>query len=209
MPEPQDGTVVADLAIFPLGTVLFPGGVLPLRVFEPRYLELVRECAAADRPFGVCLITDGGEVGEAAQHEAIGCTARIVDFDREASGLLNLRTIGERRFRVLERRVRKDNSIRADVEMIDDDEPAAIPPEYAACASLVRRLVDDLVAREPDPMRQMIAAPYEFESAAWVSNRLCEFLPIPPRARQKLMELDDAITRLSVIHQYLQQHRVI
>ena len=209
MPEPQDGTVVADLAIFPLGTVLFPGGVLPLRVFEPRYLELVRECAAADRPFGVCLITDGSEVGEAAQHEAIGCTARIVDFDREASGLLNLRTIGERRFRVLERRVRKDNSIRADVEMIDDDEPAAIPPEYAACASLVRRLVDDLVAREPDPMRQMIAAPYEFESAAWVSNRLCEFLPIPPRARQKLMELDDAITRLSVIHQYLQQHRVI
>src|SRR5690606_10829216 len=84
MPEPQDGTVVADLAIFPLGTVLFPGGVLPLRVFEPRYLELVRECAAADRPFGVCLITDGSEVGEAAQHEAIGCTARIVDFDREA-----------------------------------------------------------------------------------------------------------------------------
>jgi len=209
MPEPQDASVVADLAIFPLGTVLFPGGVLPLRVFEPRYLELVRECAAADRPFGVCLITDGSEVGEAAQHESIGCTARIVDFDREASGLLNLRTIGERRFRVLERRVRKDGSIRADVDMIDDDEPAAIPPEYAACASLVRRLVDDLVAREPDPMRQMIAAPYAFESAAWVSNRLCEFLPIPPRARQKLMELDDAVTRLSVIHQYLQQHRVI
>lgn len=201
--------MTTDLAIFPLGTVLFPGGVLPLRVFEARYLDLVRECTAADLPFGVCLITDGSEVGAAAQHEAIGCTARIVDFDMEQAGVLNLRTIGGQRFRVLERRVRKDGLVRADIEMIDPDEPAAIPPEFAACASLVRRLVDDLVARESDPMRQMIARPYDFDSAVWVGNRLCEFLPIPPRARQKLMELDDALTRLSLIHQYLQQHQVI
>jgi len=201
--------VTTDLAIFPLGTVLFPGGVLPLRVFEARYLDLVRECTAADMPFGVCLITDGSEVGEAARHEAIGCTARIVDFDMEQPGVLNLRTIGGQRFRVLDRRVRKDGLARADIEMIDPDEPAAIPTEFAACASLVRRLVDDLVAREPDPMRQMIARPYDFDSAVWVGNRLCEFLPIPPRARQKLMELDDALTRLSLIHQYLQQHQVI
>ncbi|RPH66129.1 MAG: ATP-dependent protease [Burkholderiales bacterium] len=201
--------MTTDLAIFPLGTVLFPGGVLPLRVFEARYLDLVRECTAADMPFGVCLITDGSEVGEAARHEAIGCTARIVDFDMEQPGVLNLRTIGGQRFRVLDRRVRKDGLARADIEMIDPDEPAAIPTEFAACASLVRRLVDDLVAREPDPMRQMIARPYDFDSAVWVGNRLCEFLPIPPRARQKLMELDDALTRLSLIHQYLQQHQVI
>lgn len=201
--------MVRDLAIFPLGTVLFPGGVLPLRVFETRYLDLVRECTAADAPFGVCLITEGSEVGEAARHEAVGCTAHIVDFDMEKAGVLNLRTVGGQRFRVLERRVGKDRLIRADVEMIDADEPAAVPRDFAACASLLRRLVDDLVAREPDPMRQMIAAPYDFDSAAWVGNRLCEFLPIPPRARQKLMELEDAPTRLSLIHQYLQQHRVL
>jgi Lon protease-like protein len=200
---------MGDLAIFPLGTVLFPGGVLPLRVFEPRYLDLVRECTAADLPFGVCLITDGHEVGAVARHETIGCTARIVDFDMEEAGVLNLRTIGGQRFRVLERRVRKDASIRADIEMIDVDEPAAIPAQFAACGALVRRLVEDLVAREPDPMRQMIARPYDFDSAVWVGNRLCEFLPIPARARQKLMELDDAVTRLSLIHQYLQQHQVI
>ncbi|MCO5106842.1 MAG: LON peptidase substrate-binding domain-containing protein [Burkholderiaceae bacterium] len=201
--------MVRDLAIFPLGTVLFPGGVLPLRVFEARYLDLVRECAAADAPFGVCLITEGSEVGEAAQHEAVGCTAHIVDFGMEDAGVLNLRTVGGQRFRVLERRVRKDRLVRADVEMIDPDDPAPVSEEYAACASLLRRLVDDLVAREPDPMRQMIARPYDFDSAAWVGNRLCEFLPIPPRARQKLMELDDALTRLSLIQQYLKQHRVI
>ncbi|MCL4184282.1 MAG: LON peptidase substrate-binding domain-containing protein [Burkholderiaceae bacterium] len=195
--------------MFPLGTVLFPGGVLPLRVFEPRYLDLVRECTAADLPFGVCLITEGNEVGEAAQHELIGCTARIVDFDMERSGVLGLRTVGGQRFRVLERRVRADGLIRADIEMIDPDEPAPVPQEFEACVTLLRRVVEDLVAREPDPMRQMIAPPYDFDSSVWVSNRLCEFLPIPPRARQKLMELDDAVTRLSLLHQYLQQHRVI
>lgn len=198
-----------DLAIFPLGTVLFPGGVLPLRVFEPRYLDLVRECTAAELPFGVCLITEGNEVGEAAQHEAIGCTARIVDFDMERSGVLSLRAMGGQRFRVLERRVRADGLVRADIEMIDPDEPTPVPQEFAACTTLLRRVVDDLVAREPDPMRQMIAPPYDFDSAVWVGNRLCEFLPIPPRARQKLMALDDAVTRLSLLHQYLQQHRVI
>jgi Lon protease-like protein len=198
-----------ELAIFPLGTVLFPGGVLPLRVFEPRYLDLVRDCTAADLPFGVCLITEGNEVGEPAQHEAIGCTARIVDFDMEQSGVLGLRTVGGQRFRVLERRMRADGLIRADIEMLDPDEPAPVPQEFAACTTLLRRVVDDLVAREPDPMRQMIAHPYDFDSAVWVGNRLCEFLPIPPRARQKLMELDDAVTRLSLLYQYLQQHRVI
>ncbi len=199
-----------ELAIFPLNTVLFPEGVLPLRVFEARYLDLVRECTAAELPFGVCLITGGEEVGEAAEHEPIGCTARIVDFDiEEDSGLLNLRALGGQRFRVLERRVRQDGLIRAEIEMIDPDEAAAVPQEFEGCVTLVRRLVDDLVSRETDPMRQMIAEPYRFESAAWVGNRLCEFLPIAPRARQKLMELDDAVTRLSLIHHYLHNHQVL
>lgn len=198
-----------ELAIFPLRTVLFPGGVLPLRVFEARYLELVRECTTADLPFGVCLITHGTDTDPNARHEAVGCTARIVDFDSEESGLLNLRVIGGERFRVLDRRVRQDGLIRADIEMIDPDDTAEIPEEFGGCVTLVRRLVDDLVAREADPMRRMIAEPYRFESASWVGNRLGEFLPIAPRARQKLMELDDAVTRLSLIHQYLHQHQVL
>ncbi len=201
--------MIRDLAIFPLGTVLFPGGVLPLRVFEARYLDLVRECTAADSPFGVCLITEGSEVGEAARHEEIGCTARIVDFDTDGAGVLTLRAIGGQRFRVLERRVRDDRQVRADVALIEPDAPATIPGEFTACVSLLRRVVDDLAAREPDPMRRMIAAPHDFDSAAWVGNRLCEFLPIPPRARQKLMALDDALIRLSLIQQYLRQHRVL
>jgi Lon protease-like protein len=93
--------------------------------------------------------------------------------------------------------------------MIEPDADVPVPREHADCETLVRRLVDDLVDREKDPMRRMIAEPYRFESASWVGNRICEFLPIAPRARQKLMELDDAVTRLSLIHQYLNQHQVL
>lgn len=198
-----------ELAIFPLDTVLFPDGVLPLRVFESRYLDLVRECTAAELPFGVCLITEGSEVGPAAEHEIIGCTARIVDFDLEAAGLLNLRALGGQRFRVLDRHVRQDGLIRAEIEMIDPDEQVPVPPECEGCVSLVRRLVDDVVARESDPMHRMIAEPYRFDSASWIGNRLAEFLPIAPSGRQKLMELEDPVTRLSLIHQYLHHHQVV
>ncbi len=200
----QDG-----LAIFPLNTVLFPDGVLPLRIFEPHYMDLVRECSTADLPFGVCLIIEGSEVGPPARHEAIGCTARIVDFDTDPSGLLSLRTLGGQRFRIVERRVRQDGLIRADIEMIDPDLVVAVPAEFSACEVLLRRLVDDLAVRVPDPMQRMIAEPCHFDSAGWVANRLSEFLPIAPRARQKLMELGDGVTRLSLIHQYLQQQQVI
>lgn len=198
-----------DLAIFPLNTVLFPGGVLPLRIFEARYMDMARDCMSKQRPFGVCLITSGGEVGEAAEHEEVGCAATIADWDMQQLGLLQVRAIGGQRFRVLARRVQADGLIRADVEWMDPDPPAAMPEEFVVCASLVRRIVEDLVLREADPMKRMIAEPYDFDSAAWVGNRLCEFLPISARARQRLMELDDPLTRLSLIHRYLQDHRVI
>ncbi|HOA92747.1 MAG TPA: LON peptidase substrate-binding domain-containing protein [Quisquiliibacterium sp.] len=200
---------LADIAIFPLGSVLFPGGVLPLRVFEARYMDMVRDCMQHGAPFGVCLITRGREVGEAAEHEPVGCLATITDWDMQQLGLLQIRTRGGMRFRVLERRVQKDGLVRADLEPIEDDPRVEVPEPFADCARLVRRIVDDLVAREPDPLNRMVAEPYDFASAGWVANRLCEFLPIPARARQKLMELPDPLARLSLVHQYLQQHRVL
>ena len=199
----------SNLAIFPLGTVLFPGGVLPLRIFEARYMDMARDCMSKQLPFGVCLITSGGEIGEPAEHEEVGCTATIADWDMQQLGLLQVRAIGGQRFRVLSRRVQADGLIRADAEPIDEDPPALVPDVFVVCSSLVRRIVEDLVLREDDPMKRMIAEPYEFDSATWVGNRLCEFLPISPKARQRLMELDDPLTRLSLIHQYLQQHQVI
>ncbi len=201
--------MLSDLAIFPLNTVLFPGGVLPLRIFEPRYMDMVRDCMTRDSAFGVCLITSGGEVGEAAEHEAIGCTARIVDWEMEQLGVLNVRAIGGDRFRAQFRRVQHDGLVRADAVPIRHDPATPLPPEFGVCADLLRRLVDDLVESETDPMKRMIAAPYAFESAVWVGNRLCEFLPIPPKARHGLMVLDDPLARLALVHQYLKQHQLV
>lgn len=197
------------VAIFPLNTVLFPGGVLPLRIFETRYIDMVRECMHREAPFGVCMITKGNEVGTAASHEAVGCLARIVDFDTEEAGLLHLRTIGGQRFHIRARAIEKNGLVRADLELLDADPEVEVPDEHAPCAALIRRVVDDLVTREPDAAQRMIAEPYQYESAAWVGNRLCEFLPIPLKARQKLMELPDPVVRLQIVHRFLQQQQVL
>jgi Lon protease-like protein len=201
--------VIADLPIFPLGTVLFPGGVLPLRVFETRYMDMVRDCMQRETPFGVCLITRGGEVGEPAEHEPIGCLAHIRGWDMEQLGLLQLRTVGGARFRIVDRRVGRTGLIRASVDTLPDDPLVPVPEPMAECATLLRRIVEELREREPDPQKRMIAEPCHFDSAAWVSNRLCEFLPIPDAARHKLMALDEPLARLSLVHRWLQQHQVI
>ncbi len=198
-----------DLPIFPLSSVLFPGGVLPLRIFEARYMDMVRERMQRDAPFGICLITRGGEVGEAAEHESVGCLAHIRGWDMEQLGVLQLRAVGGQRLRVLERDVGANGLIRAKVELLPDDPQMPIPDEMTDCVLLIRRIVDELRTREPDPERRMIAEPCDFESAAWVANRIAEFMPIPAPAKHKLMTLDEPVARLSIVHRWLHQHQVI
>jgi uncharacterized protein len=199
-----------DIPIFPLGTVLFPGGVLPLRVFEARYMDMVRDCMKREAPFGVCLITHGGEVGEPAEHETVGCLASIRDWDMEQLGLLQIRTVGTERFRIVARQVAPNGLVLAQVETIEDDDPGvAVPDAFSVCAALLARIVEDLERREADPEKRMIASPYAFDSAAWVSNRLAEFLPIPGPLKHKLMVLDDPVARLGLVHRFLEQHQVI
>jgi Lon protease-like protein len=200
---------LADIPIFPLSTVLFPGGVLPLRVFEARYMDMVRDCMQRETPFGVCLITRGGEVGEAAEHESIGCLAHIRGWDMQQLGLLQLRTVGGSRFAIVDRRVGRNGLIRATADELPDDPRVGVPDELAECTMLIRRIVDELREREPDPDKRMIAEPCDFDSAAWVANRLCEFLPISNAAKHKLMALDEPLARLSLVHRYLQQHQVL
>ena len=194
--------------IFPLGSVLFPQGVLPLRIFETRYTDMVRECMRSNVAFGVCLITKGNEVGTPADFEAIGCLARIVDFDMEQQGVLQIRTIGEQRFKVIDKRVDQAQLIRASVELIPDDAKLDLPDEFVGCANLAKQLVIEIKQKFDGDPEQVIAKPYEFELAGWVANRLCEVLPIEPKAKQKLMELQDPLSRLSLINQFLESKQV-
>jgi Lon protease-like protein len=183
--------------IFPLNAVLFPGGLLPLRVFEARYMDMTRDCLKRDAPFGVCLIHEGAEVGAPAVPEGIGCLAKILECDMQQLGVLNLKTRGSQRFRILEREASTQGLISADVELIPPDASVAVPEKFAPCA----RLLEMLVADQGKPI---FAEPYAFDDAAWVGYRLTEILPVPLVAKQKLLELTDSLARLSILQRFLE-----
>ena len=190
-----------DLAIFPLNAVLFPGGLLPLRIFEQRYMEMAKSCLKNDGHFGICLIRSGREVGAPAVPELIGSTAKIVEWDMQHLGVLSVKVQGGRRFRIIESRVTQTGLTRASVEMLPHDADSSLPEEFDACAMLLKAVFEE---RGPE----IVAAPLRFESSSWVSSRLAEILPVPLAAKQKLLELDDARQRIEILGKFLQQHRL-
>lgn len=196
-----DAGVIEDLAIFPLATVLFPDGLLPLRIFEQRYMDMAKDCLKQERPFGICLIRSGSEVGAPAIPEAVGCLARIVDWDMQQLGMLQVKARGGARFRILASHVTAAGLTRARVELLATETDAALPPAYLACARLLRAVLDE-------HGESLVAAPLRFESSAWVGARLTEILPVPTAAKQKLLELDDAVQRIEILHKFLVQHRL-
>lgn len=192
---------LADLAIFPLNAVLFPGGLLPLRVFEQRYMDMAKACLKDNRPFGVCLIRCGKEVGAPATPEPVGCTARIQEWDMQQLGVLSIRTIGEQRFRIKSSAVTEAGLTRAEVELLPQDDDTELPEEFGACAALLKAVIEEHGSG-------MVAAPIRFDSSSWVSARLTEILPVPLAAKQKLLELADATQRIEILNKFLQQHRL-
>jgi uncharacterized protein len=200
--------LLPTVPLFLLSNVLFPNGVMRLRVFEQRYVDMVRQCMREKKPFGVCLVTKGKEPNDPKDFVRIGCLARIVDFDMEQLGVLEIRCNGEQRFEVQTFDVQKDGLVLAQVKMIEPDATVAIPDELSTCASLAQELVKEIEKKMDEQSNQVIAAPYEFESAAWVGNRLCEVLPISPAARQELMALRDPLSRLNLVEQYLRNKQV-
>jgi hypothetical protein len=188
---------LSNVPIFPLNTVLFPGGLLPLRVFEARYMDMTRDCLKRDAPFGVCLIREGSEVGAPAVSERIGCLAKILDCDMQQQGILILRTRGGERFRILEQRTGAQGLTTADVELIAPEASIAVPAEFAPCA----RLLEMVVA---DQGKAIFAEPHAFNDASWVGYRLAEILPVPLIAKQKLLELTDSLSRLSILQRFLE-----
>jgi Lon protease-like protein len=188
--------------IFPLNAVLFPGGLLPLRVFEARYMDMTRDCLKREEPFGVCLIHEGAEVGTPAVPEGVGCLAKILDWDMQQQGILNLRTHGSQRFRILARETSPQGLISADVELIPPDARIAMPEKFASCARLLEMVV-------LDQGKPVFAEPHAFDDAAWVSYRLTEILPVPLVAKQKLLELSDSVARLSILQRFLESRGLV
>lgn len=187
-----------DVPLFPLGTVLFPGGLLPLRLFEQRYLEMAKACLRDEAPFGVCLIREGSEVGAPATHEPIGCLARITQWDMQQLGLLQVLARGGERFRVVAERVRADGLILGEIETLPEPADSPVGERHGACVRLLERIAAEHGER-------LFAAPFRMDSSAWVGARLAEVLPLPAAMRQKLMELDDPLQRLDILQRLLSQ----
>jgi uncharacterized protein len=181
------------LPLFPLKTVLVPGAALGLRVFEPRYLDLVRECGHDGSGFGICLILEGEEAGATTTSAAFGTEARIEDFGAEAGGLLTLQVRGARRFHVRRTRVRDNGLVVAQVEWCEPDPDDELRPEHAVLGMLLRGILEQVGGEHA------AAPPARFDDAGWVGWRLAELLPLDDGQRQLLLQEDDPHARLDAL----------
>lgn len=178
------------LPLFPLNTVLFPGGPLPLRIFETRYIDMVRRCMRQRSSFGVLLIRAGAEVGSVTSTAEIGTSARIVDFYQLPDGLLGITCVGERKFRVRERSRQPDGLNVGEIEWLPPEADVALPAEHHHLGQLLRKVLPEL-----SELYQNV--PKHFDDAGWVSSRLAEILPLELSDKQFLLEMDDPLVRLA------------
>jgi Lon protease-like protein len=181
--------------------VLFPGGRLPLRIFENRYMEMAKACLRDGTAFGVCLIREGAEVGAPATPMDIGCLARIAEWDMEQLGVLQIVVRGERRFRIVGRRVQPDGLVRASIQILSDGEDAEVPGDCATCVRLLERLIEQRGA--------LFEQPHRLDSSAWVSSRLAEILPLPLAIKQLLLEIAEARARLERLNEFLGKSQAV
>jgi hypothetical protein len=198
------GTSVETLRIplFPLNTVLFPGGLQPLKIFEQRYLDMAAACMKDNSPFGICLIDKGGEVGRAAVPHGVGTLASISNWEMEQLGILMITAQGGRRFRIIETQIGDGHLLEGTVELLAEASPTPLPPERERLLPLLQRIVGDL-----GPER--IPEPHRYDDAEWVGYRITEVLPIQNLAKQKLLELDDPLARLEILEKYLSQRKLL
>ena len=219
-------TLIA-LPLFPLQSVLFPGGLLPLRIFEVRYLDMVRRCHEAGTPFGVVCLQQGSEVlrpppatqpnpsgqppapsGDGFANETffdIGTLARIDDLQRPQPGLIMIRCTGTQRFRVQRREKLRHGLWTADVELLADDPVVAVPDDLAHTRTAFEHLIARIEEQIPRPAERPLLPPYRWDDCGWLANRWCELLPLEPGLKQRFMSLDNPLVRLELVADTLGQ----
>jgi Lon protease-like protein len=197
---------LTSLPLFPLGTVLFPGGVLPLRIFEVRYLDMIGKCHKAGAPFGVVSLTEGSEVRVPGGKEAfakVGTIATISDLDTPQPGLMVIRAQGQQRFRITSSDQLRHGLWVADVERLAADIAVPVPDDLKPTAQALARLIQSLQLKAGDEGQLPLAEPYRLDDCGWVANRWCELLPLSVQLKQRLMELDNPLVRLELVSDVL------
>jgi Lon protease-like protein len=193
------------LPLFPLRTVLYPGGVLPIKIFEQRYIEMVKQSLKRDEPFGVCLLTGGEEVAKAGvtqQFAMIGTLARIVRFDMPQQGILHIAAQGGERFRVTHHHVDASGLAVAEATLLAPEPALALGDDYAPLANLLE-LIAGRIGADNFP------AEHAYDNGSWVGYRLAEVLPLPLHIKQTMLEINDAGVRLKVLREFLLQQQLI
>ena len=186
------------LPLFPLNTVVFPGGRLPLRIFEQRYIEMVKQAIADSSPFGICAIREGQETGTPAVPYTVGTLVRITDWDMPEAGILHIDTQAEKRFVVRHTQVEPSGLLVGTVDDISAEPAIAIPHELELAVEILRHIIDEHgQAHFPDP--------HAFDDAVWVGYRLSEVLPLKLSIKQNLLEMNDSVTRLRILTEFLKR----
>lgn len=193
-------TIPDEIPLFPLGTVLFPGGLLPLKIFEQRYVDMTKACLRDSTPFGVCLISEGHEVGQPAAPHAVGCLAHIAQWDVPHPNLFAVLARGSTRFRILDTTVAGNGLITARIEALS--EPTPSDSVDRACQEVLRLAIERAGV-------ESVPGPVLLDDAVWVSYRLAEILPIAPQEKQLLLEETDTATRLAGLRALLISHGII
>ena len=188
--------------IFPLQTVLYPGALLPLKIFEVRYMEMAKACLKDGRPFGICLIREGHEVGAPAIPEPVGCLARIAECDMEQLGILKVKAEGGERFRIVSSEVNKQGLIVGEIEKYEPEARAQDATGFDECAEFLRKVIAAIGAGR-------FGEPLQFADPSWVGFRLAEILPLRSDVKQKLLELTDPGLRVAILHRFLRQQKLI
>ena len=206
---------LTSLPLFPLGTVLYPGGLLPLQIFEVRYLDMIGKCHKAGAPFGIVALTEGSEVrrpkdagpsGDGFASEAfgsVGTLATITEFSVPQPGLMMIRCVGTQRFEISAREKLKHGLWIANVTRLDDDQSVPVPDDLQRTANALGKLIKSLQERKVPDDQMPLLAPYQLEDCGWVANRWCELLPMPVDLKQRLMELDNPLLRLELVSDIL------
>ena len=200
---------LSSLPLFPLGSVLFPGGLLALRVFEVRYLDMVRKCHQAGAPFGVVALTQGREVRQAGapeeQFNDVGTLAVIEQIDSPQPGLITLLCRGSQRFRITQRSHLPHGLWIADVGHIDPDLTVPIPQDLRKASTALAQVLHTLKQRDPETPTAIVPTAAQLDDCGWVANRWCELLPVPLELKQRLMELDNPLVRLELVGDVLER----
>ncbi|MCF8152335.1 MAG: LON peptidase substrate-binding domain-containing protein [Sulfuritalea sp.] len=191
------------ISLFPLQSVLFPGGRLPLKIFEQRYMDMAKACFKESSSFGICLLASGEEVASpgkaAAEPHAVGTLAHIADWDMQQLGVLNIIAQGGERFRLMNHWVEESGLLRGEIELFVEPAVLPVPGEFARLVPLLRAIVDEMEQASPAAP----ATPHRFFDAAWLGMRYAEVLPIPLTAKQRLLEIEDSVDRLEIIYRFL------